>query len=166
MCRRHVFFRIYIASFGTTYLLSVPPNFIAQPSAQDRLPLTTSIFEAGGRNAVSSQLAQRPRLFQFAFGASLFTLRANGPQMTPLFELPPAGQVIHLFASSKGGLFIFSIFSCRHETFNIIYFTSECSALAARHLFIFFICSTHSDPAWPSTRSKRRRPQSEQTDHR
>ena len=57
-----------------------------------------------------SKIAQRPRLFQFAFQASLFTLRANGPQMTPLFELPPEGLMFRRFCLLKSRTFVFSIF--------------------------------------------------------
>jgi hypothetical protein len=46
---------------------------------------------------VTEQIATRPRWFQFAFAASLLTFRANGPQIAPLFELPPAGGMIAVF---------------------------------------------------------------------
>lgn len=136
--RRHVVVRIYVTLPGITYLLSVPPILIAQPLAQDRTPFLKLLLKPKGRNAVSPRLAQRPRLFQFAFEASLFTLRANGPQMTPLFELPPQAGVPP-FLPLSWTFFCFSHFSHCFAVrgFIFLFYLSLCSALAERHFFHF-----------------------------
>ena len=88
-----------------------------------------------------SKIAQRPRLFQFTFEASLFTLRANGPQMTPLFELPPEGLMFHRFCRSKAGLFIFSIFARNNpEQYSLIllFVYSRYSSALPRGIFSSF----------------------------
>lgn len=88
-----------------------------------------------------SRIAQRPRLFQFAFEASLFTLRANGPQMTPLFELPPEGLMFHRFCLLKSRTFYFSIFARNNpERYSLIllFFYSRYSSALPRGIFSSF----------------------------
>ena len=112
-------------------------------------------------NAIFFQKAQRPRLFQATFEASLTTVRANAPQMTPLFELPPAAGNPPFCLPKQDFLFLhFSLDILGVIKLFVIYlFVSR----SARHLFI---CSTHSDPASSSARSKRHCTHRERTPHR
>ena len=87
------------------------------------------------------KIAQRPRLFQFTFEASLFTLRANGPQMTPLFELPPEGLMFHRFCLLKNRTFYLSIFARNNpEQYSLIllFVYSRYSSALPRGIFSSF----------------------------
>ena len=87
------------------------------------------------------KIAQRPRLFQFTFEASLFTLRANGPQMTPLFELPPEGLMFHRFCLLKNRTFYLSIFARNNpERYSLIllFVYSRYSSVLSRGIFSSF----------------------------
>ena len=78
-----------LCSFALPTCYLSAPRFIAEPLPHDFIP---DFCQKYGLSHVTEQIATRPRWFQFAFAASLLTFRANGPQIAPLFELPPAGR--------------------------------------------------------------------------